>query len=76
MGPTAVHDNVKNRAKAAGISINAIEKRAGLSIGSVCKWNTVSPTASNLLKVAQILGCSINDLLIQSDNVTKGKESV
>lgn len=76
MGTIAVYDNVKNRAKAAGISINAIEKRAGLSIGSVCKWNTVSPTASSLLKVAQILGCSINDLLIQSDNVTKGKESV
>ena len=54
MGTIAVYDNVKKRAKTAGISINAIEKRAGLSIGSVCKWNTVSPTASSLLKVAQI----------------------
>ena len=57
MGTIAVYDNVKNHAKAVGISINAIEKQAGLSAGSVCKWNAVSPTASSLLKVAQILGC-------------------
>ena len=76
MGTIAVYDNVKNHAKAVGISTKAMKKQAGLSAGSVCKWNAVSPTASSLLKVAQILGCSINDLLIQSDSVTTGKESV
>lgn len=75
MGTIAVYDNIKKIAKTTGISINAIEKRAGLSIGSVCKWNTVSPTASSLLKVAQILGCSINDLLVQT-GTTAGKEIV
>lgn len=74
MEAIAVYDNIKHRAKRAGISINAVEKQAGLSAGSICKWNTVSPTASSLLKVAQILGCSINDLLIQTENVTTGKE--
>lgn len=75
MGMIAVYDNVKKHAKAAGIAINAIEKQAGLSTGSICKWNAVSPTASSLLRVAQILECSINDLLVQSDNANRGKET-
>lgn len=58
-----VYDNIRNKAKKAGISINYIEKKANLAIGSICKWNTVSPTAKSLLSVAQILGCTVDDLL-------------
>lgn len=76
MSAIAVYDNVKSIAKASGISINAIEKQAGLSVGGVCKWNVVSPTASSLLKVANILGCSVNDLLSQSNDQVPGKETV
>lgn len=64
----AVYDNVKRLAKASGIPISLIEKKAGLSTGSICKWNTVSPTANNLLKVAKILECSVNELLLQEDS--------
>lgn len=76
MGTIAVYDNIKSVAKTAGISINSVEKQAGLSAGSVCKWNVVSPTASSLLKVAKILGCSINDLLSQSEEQAPRKETV
>ena len=58
-----VYDNICERAKEAGMSINSIEKETNLSIGSICKWNTVSPTAKSLLKVANVLGCSVDDLL-------------
>lgn len=58
-----VFDNIKKRAKRAGISINSLEKEAGVSIGSVYKWNAVSPTASSLLRVANVLGCTVDDLL-------------
>lgn len=61
--PIFVYDNVCEKAKEAGISINSLEKKAKLSIGSVCKWNTVSPTVKSLLKVANLLGCSVDDLL-------------
>lgn len=58
-----IYDNICKRAKEIGISINAIEKETGLSVGSVCKWNTVSPTAKSLAKVAKILECTVDDLL-------------
>ena len=59
-----VYDNIKRRAKAAGISINSIERQTGLAIGSICKWNVVSPTAGSLLKVAAVLGTSVDELLL------------
>ena len=58
-----IYDNICRRAKEVGISINAIEKETGLAIGSICKWNSVSPSVRSLSKVAQVLKCSVNDLL-------------
>lgn len=54
---------VCREAKKSGTSINALEKDCGLAIGSVCKWNSVSPTVRNLKKVADRLGVAIEDLL-------------
>lgn len=63
MDQIAVYDNIRRRAKEAKISINAIEKQTGLAIGSLCKWNTVSPSVNSLLKVAAVLGCTVDELL-------------
>jgi DNA-binding Xre family transcriptional regulator len=62
---TAEHifDKISKRASEKGISINSLEKQAGISIGSVYKWNTVSPTIRNLSKVAEVLECTIDELL-------------
>ena len=46
-----------------GMSINSLEKKAGIAIGSVYKWNSVSPTIRNISKVAEVLECSIDELL-------------
>lgn len=51
-------------AKQKGYSINRLEKEAGLSIGSVCKWGkSVSPTVSSLEKIADLLECTIDSLV-------------
>ncbi|MGL5436838.1 MAG: helix-turn-helix domain-containing protein [Lachnospiraceae bacterium] len=55
-------DKVKELADAKGYSIYRLEKEAKLSSGSICKWNSASPSVSNLKKVANILKCSIDDL--------------
>ncbi|MGF0064297.1 helix-turn-helix domain-containing protein [Lachnospiraceae bacterium SGI.085] len=57
-----IYDRISKRASKKGISINSLEKQAGLAVGSVCKWNTVSPTVRNLAKVAKVLNCSLDDL--------------
>lgn len=58
-----IYDKVAKRAAAQGISINSLEDKAGLAKGSVYKWNKVSPTVRNISKVAEALGCSIDELL-------------
>lgn len=58
-----IYDNICDKAKELGISINLLEKTAGVSVGSICKWNTVSPTVRSLKKVADILKCSVDDLI-------------
>lgn len=58
-----VFDKISKKASEKGISINLLESRAGVSTGSIYKWNTVSPTVRNLSKVAKVLGCTIDELL-------------
>lgn len=58
-----IYDNIVKIAKEKKISINAIEKECELGIGSLCKWNTVSPTVRSLKKVSNCLDVSINILL-------------
>ena len=58
-----IFDNIQAMAKKKKLSINELEKKAGVSIGSTYKWNTVSPTIKNLEKVSVALGCTIEELL-------------
>ncbi|MFR1871722.1 MAG: helix-turn-helix domain-containing protein [Faecalimonas umbilicata] len=58
-----IFDKVSKKAVEKGISINLLENRAGVSTGSIYKWNTVSPTVRSLSKVARVLGCTIDELL-------------
>lgn len=58
-----IYDNIVKKAKEKKMSINSIEKSLGLGAGSICKWNSVSPTVRNLQAVAKALDCSVDDLM-------------
>lgn len=58
-----IYEKIKEIAKEKKITIDAIEKEANLGRGSLSKWNTVSPSVSNLMKVANILNVRIGDLV-------------
>lgn len=58
-----IYDNIVKAAKQQGLSINSIEKEADLGVGSICKWNTVSPSVRSLMKVSNILGIKIGTLV-------------
>ncbi|MGL5437572.1 MAG: helix-turn-helix domain-containing protein [Lachnospiraceae bacterium] len=62
-----IYDEIVKAAKQKKISINTLEKKAGVSAGSVCKWNEVSPSVRSLKKVASELGCTVDDLLQEGD---------
>lgn len=64
-----LYKNICRIAKKKGISINCLEKMAGISRGSICKWgsadedNKVEPGIWKLEKVAKILGVSVEQLI-------------
>lgn len=56
-------NKIKEIAKNKGMSISEIEQAAGLSHGSIGKWDQSKPLAENLYKVATILDTSVEELL-------------
>lgn len=58
-----IFNNIYKKATEKNISINALEEKAGVSKGSIYKWDSVSPTIKNLSKVANVLECSVDDLI-------------
>lgn len=67
-----IYDNVFERAKKRGISINKLEEQAELSKGSICKWGkSVSPTVKSIKKVADILGCTVDELITEKKSKRK-----
>ena len=71
MSEFLVYDNIVKIARSKGISINSIEKEANLARGSVCKWNSISPSVRSLKKVAIILGCTLDALCYFQDKETE-----
>lgn len=53
--------------KQNGISVSRLEKECGLGNATVRRWDTSSPSADNLKRVADYLGVSIDYLLSESD---------
>ena len=58
-----VYERIKKLADEKGISIYALEKKAGLENGAIGKWRESSPTLKNLQKVADALEVSITELI-------------
>lgn len=59
-----IYENICKIAKENGYSINQLEQDAELATGSICKWGKgVSPTVRNIKKVADILKCTVDELL-------------
>lgn len=49
--------------KETGRSVRSVEKEAGLSCGSISKWNTSAPSVYSLYKVSKILKVKMEKLL-------------
>lgn len=56
-------ERVKMLCEKRGVSINRFEKEAGLTRGSVAKWDNHAPSGQKLEKAAQYFGVSVNYLL-------------
>ena len=50
-----------------GLTIQRLEQTAGLTNGCVSKWAVSDPKVSNLKKVADVLGVTVDALLTEDD---------
>lgn len=62
-----VYDRAKDACRAVGMSIQAVERLAGLGNGAISKWNNVTPRSDALFAVARILKVSPYWLLYGED---------
>lgn len=58
-----LYDKIKEICKQKGLSVAFVEKEAGLSNGTISKWNDSSPTLKNLKAAADILGIPVGELI-------------
>ena len=57
-----IYSAVKTRADRMNISIAKPEKRAEVANGTIGGWRSGKPYAETLRKVADVLGCTVNEL--------------
>ena len=57
-----LYENIKDVAKSKGYSINALEKEMGFARSSIRKFNDSAPSIKKLMKLANFLNVSLEEL--------------
>lgn len=66
-----LYERIKEMAARRGISLSALEARAGMGKNSLAKWkNPCSPAVGALANIAEILGTSVDYLVGRTDICT------
>lgn len=58
-----LYEKIKKKCSEFGMSIAELERRAGLSNGSISKWGQCMPKADSLHNVAKLLETTVDELL-------------
>lgn len=55
--------NIKIKCKEKGLSVAALEREIGVAEKSIFKWDESMPSADKLVRAAQVLGTTAEELL-------------
>lgn len=58
-----IYNNIKKICAEKGMSVSQLEKKAGLTNGSISKWNDHVPQADRLNAVAKVLKVKMEKLM-------------
>ena len=58
-----IYQNIKSIADSQKVSISKIEQDTGITLGSIYHWNDVKPSVDKVVKVANYLGVTVEELL-------------
>lgn len=62
-----VFNQIYKRCKERGIGIFELERLASIAGNTIYRWKTVMPAADKLKRVADVLGCTMEELLDESE---------
>lgn len=68
-------ERTKEIASKRGMSLQEVAKKANLGVNSIYRWKERNPTTSNITKVADVLGVSVDYLLGNTDDMHANKKS-
>ena len=58
-----IYQNIKYIVDQQKVSIRKIEQDTGITLGSIYHWNDVKPSVDKVVKVANYLGVTVEELL-------------
>ena len=58
-----IYQNIKSIADSQKVSIRKIEQDTGITLSSIYHWNDVKPSVDKVVKVANYLGVTVEELL-------------
>ena len=67
--------NIRRLCAEKGITIQRLEQITGLKNGCVSKWAVSDPKVTNLKKVADVLGVTVDDLLAEHKEDNDGEDT-
>lgn len=56
-------ENIKKECRKQGITIDSLEKTAGIAENSVYRWGKVSPSVDKVQRAAAVLRVTVDELL-------------
>ena len=62
-----VYNQIYERCRKRGIGIYELERMANIGGHTIYRWKTVMPAADKLKRVADVLGCTMEELLDDSE---------
>ena len=68
-------ERTKEIASKRGMSLQEVAKKANLGVNSIYRWKERNPTTSNITKVADVLGVSVDYLLGNTDEMHANKKA-
>lgn len=60
-----LYENVKTICKEKGIRVTQLEKACGMPQSSIRKWNINKPNIGRVLRVAEYLGVTLDELVLR-----------
>ncbi len=73
---TIIQKQIKNQLKINDLTASDLEKKAGVSgssIRNIISGRATNPTIETLIAIANVLGCSVNDLILEQNSYSNKK---